>query len=143
MRNKHIALCAGLALAASTAPAFAISQGISVERADTQIRITGFVPVICHARLSNTVVAMQDGIQDLGQLREFCNSPRGYSVHADFSDTLGTARLLVDGEAVELDESGSALVSTSDTAAINSRSIQLDLGEDANPGSVSFRIQPL
>lgn len=143
MRTKHIALYTGLALAASAAPAFAVGQGVTVDRADTAIRITGFVPVICHARLSNDVVAMSDGVQDLGQLREFCNSPRGYSVHADFSDSLGTARLLVDGKPVELGEDNSAVVATSDHAAITSRSIQLDLGEDAAPGSVSFRIQPL
>ena len=143
MRTKHIALYTGLALAASAAPAFAVGQGVTVDRADTAIRITGFVPVICHARLSSDVVTLQQGVQELGQLREFCNSPRGYSVHAKVSPSMKTASLLVDGKPVEIGQGGHAVVSISDQAAITSRSIQIDLGDQPKAGSVSFRIQPL
>ena len=143
MAKRHIAFPLGAIALAAAAPAIGVGPGSNVGGADTTIRITGFVPVICHARVSASFAAADAGVQNLGTLREFCNSPRGYRVHADYSDSLAHAKLLVDGKPVPLNKHGSVVVSRSNRAAISSRDLQLDLGNKAQAGNISFRIEPL
>lgn len=144
MRFTLAAGCAGILIAAAL-PASAIAPGVNIARSDTTIAITGVVPVVCHARVDAGSVAGTPGTVSLGTLREFCNSPRGYRVYADFSPSLAHAKLMVDGVPVPLQKDGSTLVSHSAKAAIDSREIVLELPKK-NPGAVSgslsFRIEP-
>lgn len=130
-------------LAASTAaPAIGVAPGSVAQPGQARFEIRGFVPVICKTQLSTNFASVTDGVQDLGNLREFCNSPRGYDVYADFSKELTHAKLLVDGKPVPLGSQGTVIVSRSNRAAIDARDIQLDLGKKAAPGTISFRIEP-
>ena len=128
------ALCA-LALAGSASATGAYDS--------YKIRITGFVPVICHATLDASMVPTEEGQVSLGALNEFCNSPNGYQVYVDSSPELADASLIVDGEAFDLSENGSTLVSTSSHANIASRDVALDLPEGVEGGSLSVRIVAL
>ena len=74
--------------------------------------------------------------------KEFCNSPNGYRVVADYSASLAGASLLVDGTAVPLADGGSIVVSQSDSAAIADHSLALQLPEGGQTGNISFRIEP-
>jgi hypothetical protein len=145
MRFKLAAGCAGI-LIASALPANAFVPGVNIARSDTTIAITGVVPVICHARVDASSVVGTPGTVSLGQLKEFCNSPHGYRVYADYSSSLAHAKLLVDGVPVPLQKDGSTLVSHSAKAAIDTRELALDLpkkGPATVSGSLSFRIEPI
>lgn len=142
MRLYHYA-GAMLALLATTMPAQAIAPGIGVDSGQFTIGISGFVPVICRASVEVSMAAPDNGMVQLGSLKEFCNSPNGYRVHADFSASLNAARLVVDGEDVSLDQGGSVVVSESDRAAIDTHDLTLVLPEGTQTGSLSFRIEPL
>lgn len=143
MTAVKFALPLGAALALAATPAVGIDPGLSLGASSTRITISGFVPVICHARVTADVVQLSNGETNLGELREFCNSPRGYRVHADYSASMVGARLLVDGAEVALSDVGTVVVSQSDRAAIDRHSLAVALPEGANGGSVSFRMEPL
>jgi hypothetical protein len=139
---KHLAL-ATAAVAALSAPALALSPHSAASSDQYSISISGTVPVICHATLDATIVAPVNGAVRVGSLREFCNSPNGYEVYADFSPSLAKAKLRVDGKTVNLSSGGTARVSRSNTAGIERREISLDLPKGVENGSVSFRIVAL
>jgi hypothetical protein len=144
MRKGIAAGCAGV-LIATAIPASALAPGLDIARSDTTIAITGVVPVICHARVDASNVVGTPGVVNLGQLREFCNSPHGYRVYADFSPSLAHAKLMVDGVPVPLQKDGTTLVSHSAKAAIDSRNLTLEVpkkGSTPVSGSLSFRIEP-
>jgi hypothetical protein len=75
-------------------------------------------------------------------LKEFCNSPSGYRVVADYSPELASAKLIVDGVPVALAAEGSTVVSQSDSAAIADHSLALEMPQDGQTGTISFRIEP-
>lgn len=129
-------------LCATVAPASGFEPSVSVGGSKYTIAISGFVPVICRANVEASVIAPHAGTVSLGTLREFCNSPAGYRVVADYSPSLANAKLLVDGQEVALDEAGSVTVSQSDQAAIINRAVELQLAQDGQTGSLSFRIEP-
>ena len=129
-------------LCATVAPASSFEPSVSVGRSQYSIGISGFVPVICRANVEASVIAPHAGTVSLGTLKEFCNSPSGYRVVADYSPALADAKLLVDGEEVLLDQGGSVTVSQSDQAAIINRAVELQLAQDGQTGSLSFRIEP-
>jgi hypothetical protein len=144
MRFKLAAGCAAV-IVATAVPASAFAPGVNLARSDTTIAITGVVPVICRAQVDAGSVVGTPGTVSLGQLREFCNSPHGYRVYADYSPSLAHAKLLVDGVPVPLQKDGSTLVSHSPKAAIDSRVLALELPKKGNTpvsGSLSFRIEP-
>ena len=143
MGYKRILLPLGLCGLVAAVPAPGVVPGVNVGGADTRITISGVVPVICRANVAATQAAVTPGVQQLGQLREFCNSPRGYRVIANYSPSLANAKLLVDGKPVPLVPRGEVMVSHSARAAIENRQIALDLGQRAAPGTISFRIEPL
>jgi hypothetical protein len=130
-------------LIALTAPASAIAPGVGLASGQFTIGISGFVPVICRASVDATVVAPTPGTVQLGSLREFCNSPNGYRVHADYSPSLAQAKLLVDGRPQPLQRDGTSVISQSNRAAIDSHNLSLDLPKGVSGGSISFRIEPL
>lgn len=142
MRSKVIIAGIACGLAFGAMPATAVAPAVDLSNSYT-IGIRGFVPVICRASLSASTAATQAGVQRLGSLTEFCNSPNGYRVQAQYSPNLANAKLLIDGTAVPLSADGSVLVSSSDRAAITTRTVELDLGESVSGGSISFQIQPL
>lgn len=142
LRNTAAATVALAGIIAS-APAMGIAPGVGIDNASTTIGIVGFVPVICHARVSADSVPASAGTVSLGQLREFCNSPHGYRVVADYSPALANASLLVDGVAVPLADNGTTVVSQSDKPAMDTRGIALELPEDTAGGAISFRIEAL
>ena len=129
-------------LCATVAPASGFQPSVAVGSSQYTIDIVGFVPVICRANVETTMVAPKAGAVSLGTLKEFCNSPSGYRVVADYSPALANAKLVVDGKKLALGAGGSVVVSESNTAAINNRSLELQLPTDGQTGSLSFRIEP-
>ena len=131
------------ALCASALPAGAFAPSVEAGGAQFTISLVGYVPVICRANVDATSVAPVAGTTSLGMLKEFCNSPRGYQVVADYSPQLAQAKLIVDGVAVPLHkDGGSTVVSRSNSAAIASHSLALELPKDGQTGNISFRIEP-
>ena len=129
-------------LGASIAPAGASAPSVTAGGAQFTLGIAGNVPVICRANVDATRIAPAAGRTSLGMLNEFCNSPTGYRVIADYSANLANARLIVDGTAVTLGSSGSAVISQSAGAAIANHALALDLPKGGAAGSISFRIEP-
>ena len=137
---KSVLAVTGLCLTALPAGAFAPS--VNVGGAQFTIGVVGYVPVICRANVDANSIVPVAGTTSLGMLKEFCNSPNGYRVVADYSASLAGASLLVDGTAVPLVEGGSIVVSQSDSAAIADHSLALQLPEQGQTGNISFRIEP-
>ena len=135
----------GLAIAglcATVVPASSFESSVSVLGSNYTIGVSGFVPVLCRAKIEANLIAPTAGMVSLGTLNEFCNSPAGYRVIADYSPALTNAKLLVDGREIVLDQTGSVNVSQSDQAAIINRAVELELAQDGQTGAISFRIQP-
>lgn len=130
------------ALCASALPAGAFAPSVEAGGAQFTISLVGYVPVICRANVDATSVAPVAGTTSLGMLKEFCNSPRGYQVVADYSPQLANAKLLVDGIEVPLSDAGSTVVSQSDSAKIADHSLALEMPQDGQTGNISFRIEP-
>ena len=129
-------------LCATVAPASGFEPSVSVGGNQYAISVSGFVPVICRANVEASVIAPNAGTVSLGTLKEFCNSPSGYRVVADYSSALAGSSLLVDGHEIALDQSGSVTVSQSDQAAMIDRAVELQLAQDGQTGALSFRIEP-
>lgn len=129
-------------LCATTLPANAVTPSVNVGGADVAIAIVGYVPVICRAKVDASTIAPAAGTTSLGMLKEFCNSPTGYRVIAEYSPVLASARLIVDGTAVALDASGSTVISQTDGAKIANRTLALELPQDGPSANISFRIEP-
>lgn len=144
MTMKKIALGALAAVVASNASA--VAPGVGVRSGQFTIGISGYVPVVCRASVGATVAPTTTGHDiDLGGLKEFCNSPNGYEVYADYSPELAAASLIVDGKKINLSAGGSTRISKSNRAGIASRSIALELPKTARTAnaSLSFRITAL
>jgi hypothetical protein len=129
-------------LCATVAPASGFQPSVAVGSNQFTIGVVGYVPVICRANVEANMVAPVAGTVSLGTLKEFCNSPSGYRVVADYSPALADAKLVVDGAEIALGAGGSVVVSESDHAAITARAVELQLPADGQTGSLSFRIEP-
>ena len=141
--NTRFALASALGIVALAAPATAYAPAISVVASQFTVDIVGFVPVICRATVDATTVSPSAGTVQLGSLKEFCNSPNGYRVHADYSPGLAQAKLVVGGRQVPLRKAGTSVVSFSNRAGIEANPVSLELPKGVNGGSISFRIEPL
>ena len=141
MKLIKIAL-ASAGLVATIAPAGAFAPSVNVGSAQYAIGIVGYVPVICRANVDASSVAPVAGTTSLGMLKEFCNSPSGYRVIADYSPALAQAKLIVDGKVVPLHKDGSTVVSQSNSAAIADHTLAIDLPKNGQIGNISFRIEP-
>lgn len=130
------------ALCATALPASGFAPSVDVGGTQFTIGIVGYVPVICRANVDASAIAPVAGTTSLGLLKEFCNSPSGYRVVADYSPTLAQARLIVDGLPVQLAAEGTTVVSQSDSAAIADHTLALELPQDGQTGTISFRIEP-
>lgn len=131
------------AAVAASAVMIALAPAGHAQAARYQIGIEGHVPVICHVSLDAGQVDANAANASLGQLKEFCNNPRGYQVIADYAPALAGASLIVDGVEIPLNGSGSVAVSSSNRAAKAEHKVELKLSGSAQPGTLSFRIQPL
>lgn len=142
MKKKSVA---GLFTIAALLPTVAGAMGPQIALGQSQfaIGISGFVPVICRAHVGVDSAPVSSGTVSLGSLQEFCNSANGYKVVASYSPSLAGARLLVDGTPVTLSETGSSVVSQSDTAAAATHQLVIELPEGVSAGALSFRIDPL
>lgn len=141
MKLNRIAL-AMAGLCATIAPAGAFAPAVGVGSAQYEIGIVGYVPVICRANVEASMVAPVAGTTSLGMLKEFCNSPTGYRVIADYSPSLAQAKLIVDGKPVPLHKDGSTVITQSNNAAIADHTLALELPKDGQVGNLSFRIEP-
>ena len=131
------------ALFATALPASALPPAVNVGGAQFTIGLIGYVPVICRASVDAVAAPVGAGTTSLGMLKEFCNSPTGYRVVADYSPQLAQAKLIVDGVPVPLHkDGGSTVVSQSNSAAIANHSLALELPKGGQPGTISFRIEP-
>ena len=130
------------ALFATALPASGFAPSVEVGGAQFSIGIVGYVPVICRANVDASAIAPVAGTTSLGLLKEFCNSPSGYRVVADYSPQLAQARLIVDGVPLALAAAGSTVVSQSDSPAIADHTLALELPQDGQTGTISFRIEP-
>jgi hypothetical protein len=142
MRKKYAALLCVAAVAAA-GHATAASPGLRVKSDGVSLRFEGLVPVICRASIGSTTVHPIRATMALGQISEFCNSPRGYRVVMEHSPALKGARLLVDNAQVPLSTSGSTVVSESHRPGAVQRTLGLSLPAGAAPGTLNFRIVPL
>lgn len=141
--NMRLVAASVAGLFALTAPASAVAPGVALSSSQFSIELVGYVPVICRASVDASLVGTQAGSASLGSLNEFCNSPNGYRVHADYSPSLAKAKLIIDGKPVPLGKSGSSVISQSNRAAIESRTVALELPQGVQSGQLSFRIEPL
>jgi hypothetical protein len=139
MTYKSILSAAALLVVAGNASA--VSPNVDVNSGQYSIGISGFVPVICRASVGATSTPVAGSNINLGGLNEFCNSPNGYEVYADYSPALSAASLVVDGQKINLSNDGSTRISHSNRAAIASRAIELDLSRTNGAiGNIAFRI---
>lgn len=141
MKLTKIALAA-IGLSATIAPAGAFAPSVDVGSAQVKFDIIGYVPVICRANVEASAIAPVAGTTSLGLLKEFCNSPSGYRVVADYSPSLAQAKLIVDGKPVPLGKEGSTVVTQSNNAAIADHTLALELPKNGPTGNLSFRIEP-
>ncbi len=141
MRKSTLALSSLAGLSMLAMPASAVAPGVDASGQFT-IGVVGFVPVICRTSLDANMVTPTAGTTSLGSLNEFCNSPNGYRVVADYSQSLASGKLIVDGDEIKLSGKGTAVVSQSPDAAIASRSVAIELPKGSKGGTLSFRIEP-
>lgn len=95
-----------LALLAAMAAALISSGPAAASEAHATFEIRGYVPLICRATFSGSVVSVSDGVYPLGTVDEFCNSGSGYAVAVEYDGSDEAGQLLVDGRPVALDRSG-------------------------------------
>lgn len=141
MKLTKIALAAA-GLCVTVVPAGAFAPSVEVGSAQFTIGVVGYVPLICRASVEAGSVAPVAGTTSLGMLKEFCNSPTGYRVVADYSPSLAQAKLIVDGKPVPLHRDGSTVISQSNTAAIADHTLALELPKNGQTGNISIRIEP-
>jgi hypothetical protein len=79
----------------------------------------------------------------LGTLQEFCNNPRGYKLFVDHSPELANSRLVIDGQAVLLSDSGTTLLAETDQPRLAARMLFIELAHGQPNGTLSFRVEPL
>lgn len=124
----------GLLLLATATPTFASSSG------SYQLQL--FVPVACRVSYAPTP-GSGSGEAALGKVSEYCNSPTGYQVRMLYpAGSLRGVTMRINGSAIVLDGSGSAVIDTAPGAA--SRRFEL-VGTPGrakvDPSMLSFAIE--
>ncbi len=105
---RHI-LASAIGLALLAAPAGAASD-IASSTGGANIRLSAQVPVICRLSYQGEVSA-EGGSFRLGQIKQFCNAPQGFTVSVDYSPgRLINASLRIGAREITLDGSGHAEV---------------------------------
>ncbi|MGE8140808.1 hypothetical protein ACQKOE_02420 [Novosphingobium sp. NPDC080210] len=120
------------------------AHGPSIQSGTYQITLRGFVPTICRVSVEPKVTPAGGVLVDLGEMKEFCNSPNGYIVYADHTPNVTGAVLIIDGRSVVLSPHGSTMLLESRGPGNRTHKVSLDLRNHPAPkGYISFRIQPL
>ena len=140
MNRKFMAVLLASAMFAGNAVAAA---PVSTDKSSFTFEIQGFVPVICRANVDAQSVPVQAGVVPIGSLHEFCNSPSGYEVWADYSPSLANAAIIIDGHAVKLSPSGSTRISRTLLPNIDTHDLALNLPDANVQGNLSVRIVTL
>lgn len=94
-----------------------------VGEANRSITLRGYVPLVCRAEYVPAIAFQTDGVVALGSVREFCNAGRGYRVVVEFTPTEDPGSLILNGEEVALDQSGSMVVAEVGGPSILSRDL--------------------
>ena len=126
-----------LVLAAISFPASAGADSVS---ASQTVTIGGYVPLVCRADYAPAISFRPDGVIDLGSVREFCNSGSGYQVVVEYTPTSAPGALILNGNEIALNSSGSTVVAEVAGPAILTRNIAYRPG--AQPiSSIRVRLQ--
>lgn len=101
------------------------------DAAASSFAIRATVPVHCKARLVRSPMTVSGASTvELGQLSEYCNAPRGYTLVIRYSaGSLAGTMIRVGEDTVVLNGSGTAVLSESRIPRIRSRSISATPGE--------------
>lgn len=141
MKKSNLAYLALALVAVAASPAASSTANSFSSKASYSITLRGFVPVICRVSVTPTATAADTGVQDLGELKEFCNAPNGYDVFIEHTGDANGAAVIVDGQAIALSETGETVISTSSTAAFRDRSLKLALNDDSQLTALTFDVQ--
>ena len=87
------------------------------------LTLGGYVPLVCRADYKPAISFRPDGIVDLGSVQEFCNSGNGYQVIVEYTPTGAPGSLILNGDEIPLDQSGSTVVAEVNGPAILTRNI--------------------
>jgi hypothetical protein len=116
MRSAAASLAIAMLCPASIANASVESSGSYLVRA--------YVPVVCTLTHAIGPVAPLDQGYALGELKEYCNAPSGYSISVNYAPgSLRGAVIAVGDERVTLDGSGNTIVSRAPGPRIRDRAI--------------------
>lgn len=130
--KKIIAIAAALS---------ALAPGLALAKPASQtLTIQGYVPVVCRATYDAQVGQYVDGVVNLGQVREFCNSARGYRVVIEHTGAGDVGSVIVDGREIELSATGSTTIASVNGPAIMERSIAYRPG-DTSLTSIRISLQ--
>ncbi len=122
-----------LALFCLTSTAAQAADAVNATNATSSFVLQVNVPVRCALRHDGSTVSIEGGAYRLGELKEYCNSPQGYSVVVDYQPgTMRGAVIMVGDERITLDGSGESIVSRATGPRIRSRAIL------AIPGPAGF-----
>jgi hypothetical protein len=102
---------------------FPASAGADAGQASQSVTIGGYVPLVCRSDYIPAISFRPDGIIDLGSVREFCNSGSGYQVIVEYTPTEAPGSLILNGDEIALDQSGSTVVAQVEGPAILTRNI--------------------
>lgn len=119
-----------IVLAAAAISAMAPAIALAAPAAQT-LTLEGRVPVVCRATYDAAVGLYQDGVVELGRVREFCNAARGYSVVVEHSGAGDVGSIIVDGREIPLSSSGATTIANVAGPAIQQRQIAYRPGEDS------------
>lgn len=114
----------------------------SASSSTATITIRGFVPVICRANFDSAPSMGANGVEELGNIDEFCNSGGGYRVIVDYDPGVDPGSLVIDGRQVALDGSGTAVIDQSSGPAIASRSLGYIPGNQPI-NNLHIRVEPV
>jgi hypothetical protein len=126
-----------LALVAASVPATA---GADPSNGSQSLTLGGYVPLVCRADYTAAISFRPDGVIDLGSVREFCNSGTGYQVVVEYSPTNAPGALILNGNEIALDQSGSTVVAEVAGPAVLTRNIAYRPGSQPIT-SIRFRLQ--
>lgn len=109
-----------MALIATSIPTVA---GADPGNGSQTLTLGGHVPLVCRADYTPAISFRPDGVIDLGSVREFCNSGTGYQVVVEYTPTPAPGALILNGDEIALDQSGSIVVAQVEGPAIMTRNI--------------------
>jgi hypothetical protein len=141
MKKSNLAFLALALAAVASSPAASTSMNSFSGTASYSLTLRGFVPVICRVSVTPSSASAETGVQDLGELKEFCNAPDGYDVFIAHTGEANGAAVIVDGQQIALSDTGETKISTSSTAAFRDRSLQLALNDDSQLTGLTFDVQ--